>query len=97
LFDAAHAISRRRWRTILVGPNEVISMETPRQGDSQTREAFGVREFCARYSICRETFYEEVRRGRIQARKLGKKTVILRADAEKWASSLPALNLAVTA
>ena len=60
-----------------------------------TREAFAVREFCARYGICRQTFYNELKRGRINARKVGKKTVILRSDAEKWASSLPALNLAV--
>src|SRR5215471_8313308 len=65
--------------------------------DFSTREAFGVREFCARYGICRQTFYDEVKRGRIKAKKLGKKTVILRSDAEKWAASLPALDLAVIA
>jgi excisionase family DNA binding protein len=62
-----------------------------------TKQAFAVREFCARYGICRQTFYDEVKRGRIKAKKLGKKTVILRSDAEKWAASLPALNLAVAA
>jgi excisionase family DNA binding protein len=62
-----------------------------------TKQAFAVREFCARYGICRQTFYDEVKRGRIRAKKLGKKTVILRSDAENWASSLPALNLAVAA
>jgi hypothetical protein len=41
--------------------------------------------------------YDELKRGRIRAKKLGKKTVILRSDAENWASSLPALNLAVAA
>jgi len=61
------------------------------------REAFGVREFCACYGICRATFYDELRLGRIKAKKLGRKTIILRKDAEKWAASLPALNLAVTA
>ena len=65
--------------------------------DFSTREAFAVREFCARYGICRQTFYDEVKRGHIKAKKLGKKTVILRSDAEKWAASLPALNLAPTA
>jgi predicted DNA-binding transcriptional regulator AlpA len=60
--------------------------------DLSTREAFGVREFCARYGICRQTFYDEVKRGRIKAKKLGKKTVILRSDAENWAASLPELR-----
>jgi hypothetical protein len=61
------------------------------------REAFSVRAFCARYDICRQTFYDEIHRGRITAKKLGKKTVILRADAEAWAKSLPAINLTTTA
>jgi excisionase family DNA binding protein len=65
--------------------------------DFTDREAFAVREFCARYGICRQTFYDEIRRGRIKAVKLGKKTMILRADAEAWAKSLPALDLAATA
>jgi len=59
--------------------------------DITNREAFAVREFCARYGICRDTFYEEVRRGR--ALKLGKKTIVLKVDAESWAKSLPALQL----
>jgi hypothetical protein len=65
--------------------------------DIFNKEAFAVREFCVRYSICRDTFYSEVRRGRLRALKLGKKTIILRADAESWANSLPALDLAATA
>jgi len=60
--------------------------------DSMTREAFSVREFCARYGVCKQTFYDEIHRGRITAKKLGKKTVILRADAEVWAASLPELR-----
>src|SRR5215471_7863003 len=74
-------------------PYRSANMET--NMDFSTREAFAVREFCARYGICRQTFYDEVKRGRIKAKKLGKKTVILRSDAENWAASLPALNLVV--
>src|SRR6478736_1897556 len=47
--------------------------------DPTSREMFAVREFCARYDICRQTFYDELHRGRLVARKLGKKTVVLRA------------------
>ena len=46
------------------------------------------------YGICRDTFYAEVRRGRLRALKLGKKTIVLKTDAEGWAKSLPALELA---
>jgi len=49
-----------------------------------SREAYAVSEFCERYGICRQTFYDEVRRGRLRALKLGKKTVILKGDAENW-------------
>jgi len=62
--------------------------------DFSTREAFAVREFCARYGICRQTFYDEIKRGRIKARKLGKKTIVLKSDAEAWRDSLPPLKLA---
>jgi hypothetical protein len=50
-------------------------------------------EFCARYGICRDTFYSEVKRGRLRALKLGKKTIVLKDHAESWAKSLPALRL----
>jgi excisionase family DNA binding protein len=56
------------------------------------KEAFTVRELCARYGICRATFYAEVKRGRLRAIKLGKKTIVMRADAEVWAASLPELR-----
>jgi excisionase family DNA binding protein len=65
--------------------------------DISNKEAFAVREFCDRYGICRDTFYSEVKRGRLRALKLGKRTIILKVDAENWAKSLPALDLAATA
>jgi hypothetical protein len=65
--------------------------------DITNRDAFAIREFCSRYGICRDTFYAEVRRGRLRALKLGKKTIVLKVDAESWAKSLPALELAAEA
>jgi hypothetical protein len=58
-----------------------------------TTEALTVRQFCERYGLCRESFYREVRRGGLIARKLGAKTMVLRADADAWAASLPTLEL----
>jgi excisionase family DNA binding protein len=54
--------------------------------------AFTIAEYCRRYRICRETAYREIRAGRLPARKLGRKTLILRADAETWAAGLPELR-----
>jgi excisionase family DNA binding protein len=62
-----------------------------------TKAAFSVREFCARFNISRDCFYNEVKRGRLRARKLGRKTLILRADADAWAASLPALEIRASA
>jgi hypothetical protein len=61
--------------------------------DITNREAFAIRQFCARYGICRDTFYAEVRRGRLRALKVGKKTIVLKVDADSSAKSLPALEL----
>jgi excisionase family DNA binding protein len=57
------------------------------------RAAFSVTEFCQTYRVGRDRFYGEVRKGRLRAIKLGKRTLILKTDAESWASALPALDL----
>ena len=54
--------------------------------------AFTIKEFCNAYRLCREKAYQEVRACRLRAVKLGRKTLILRADAELWAASLPELR-----
>ena len=56
--------------------------------------ALTVKEFCDAYRLCREKAYQEVRARRLRAVKLGRKTLILRADAEVWAAALPELRTA---
>jgi excisionase family DNA binding protein len=63
----------------------------------EAREAYSVDELCKRFGICKETAYSEIRKRRLRAVKLGAKTLILKADAETWAASLPELQLAATA
>ena len=58
--------------------------------------AFTVAEFCSAYRICKATFYVQLRAGRISARKAGNKTLILKAEAERWANALLELNSATT-
>ena len=65
--------------------------------DLSGREAFAVGEFCERFGICRETFYQEVRRGRLRAVKLGAKTIVLKTDADAWVATMPPLELSATA
>ena len=54
--------------------------------------ALTLKDFCDAYRVCRETAYQQIRTGRLRAVKLGRKTLILRADADTWAASLPELR-----
>ncbi len=40
----------------------------------------------------RTTIYEEISAGRLKARKLGRRTIILDADLRQWLASLPAMR-----
>jgi excisionase family DNA binding protein len=54
--------------------------------------ALTLKDFCDAYRVCRETAYQQIRTGRLRALKVGRKTLILRADADSWAASLPELR-----
>jgi excisionase family DNA binding protein len=56
--------------------------------------ALTLKDFCEEYRMCRETAYKQIREGKLRAVKAGRKTLILRADAETWAASLPDLRTA---
>jgi hypothetical protein len=51
--------------------------------------AMTIDQFCRSYCVGRTKAYAELKSGRLLARKLGSKTIILRADAESWLRSLP--------
>ena len=51
--------------------------------------AMSVGEFCKWACIGRTKAYAEAKAGRLIFRKIGAKTIILRADAEGWLRSLP--------
>jgi excisionase family DNA binding protein len=76
---------------------ETDNHKEAKAADLSRREAFAVSEFCERYGIGRDTFYQEVRRGRLRAVKLGSKTIVLRTDAEAWVATMPPLELSATA
>jgi excisionase family DNA binding protein len=57
------------------------------------RKAFTIHEFAARNGIGKDKAYQEVREGRLRARKLGKRTLILDTDEAAWRDALPLLNL----
>lgn len=54
-----------------------------------TGGAMSVDEFCRWACIGKTKTYAEVKAGRLQLRKIGAKSIILRADAEAWLRDLP--------
>jgi excisionase family DNA binding protein len=56
---------------------------------SARQRAMSISEFSERYGPGRTTIYEEIKRGRLRARKCGKRTFITEDDAEDWLQSLP--------
>jgi hypothetical protein len=50
-------------------------------------------QFCREYSIGLTKFYAELAAGRLVARKLGRRTMILAEDARHWANSLPRVEV----
>ncbi len=60
--------------------------------DDAPRGAFSVREFCQWAGIGRTAFYEELKSGRLCAKKFGKRTLIPIPEARRWLEGLPALN-----
>lgn len=56
-----------------------------------TPAAISIDDFCRAYGIGRTKVYEEIGAGRLAARKVGSRTIILREDARAWLDSLPVL------
>jgi excisionase family DNA binding protein len=54
--------------------------------------ALSVKAFCKKANIGHDKFYDEVRKGRLRARKLGARTLIPLSEAERWLDSLPILE-----
>jgi excisionase family DNA binding protein len=55
--------------------------------------ALSIRECTAETGIGVNALYDAIRTGALKARKLGRKTIILRTDLERWLASLPVLDL----
>ncbi|MBR1197810.1 helix-turn-helix domain-containing protein [Bradyrhizobium sp. AUGA SZCCT0158] len=72
-------------------PNRILEREQQRRS---RQRALSVVEFAQRYGVGRTTTYEEIKSGRLPARKIGKRTIITVDDAEEWLSRLPVLGAA---
>jgi excisionase family DNA binding protein len=55
----------------------------------QKKRALSVKEAAQAAGIGRTTLFEEIRQGRITARKVGRRTIIVIEDLDAWLKSLP--------
>jgi hypothetical protein len=56
-------------------------------------DAYSLVNFASRHGISRSKVYGEIRAGRLTARKIGDRTIILAEDGKAWRESLPPANL----
>ena len=56
------------------------------------QRAMSIDEFCSRYGPGRTKVYQELKSGRLRARKIGTRTVIAEDDAEDWLRRLPVIE-----
>lgn len=56
------------------------------------KNAYTPAEICHRNGIGKTTLYAEIKSGRVEAIKIGRKTLITAAAEQDWLSSLPRIN-----
>jgi excisionase family DNA binding protein len=57
-------------------------------------KAYNIEEVCSRSSLGRTTIYQEIKAGRLRAKKIGRRTAVLETDYNLWMESLPELSTA---
>jgi excisionase family DNA binding protein len=79
--------------TIFDKNSEPVSQERkisePEQRFRDRHRAWSIDQFCQCFGIGRTTVYEQIKQGRLRARKIGKRTIITDHDAEEWLRHLP--------
>ena len=54
--------------------------------------AYTVRQACAAAALSRSYAYAQIRKGQLQARRRGRRVIILARDLEDWLDRLPSAN-----
>jgi excisionase family DNA binding protein len=71
-------------------------MEKPQCGNCRSsldhRLGYSIEQLCRAASIGRQTAYDEIAAGRLVAIKINRRTLIRRADAERWLESAPQIK-----
>jgi excisionase family DNA binding protein len=69
------------------------NISEPERQRRDRQRAMSLAEFCEDYNVGRTTAYQEIKAGRLRARKCGKRTIITEDDAENWLSHLPTIEV----
>jgi predicted DNA-binding transcriptional regulator AlpA len=65
--------------------------------NNRNRLAYSIEELSAGSGASRSKIYQEIASGRLKARKLGSRTIVLPQDGEEWLRSLPLFEPAASA
>lgn len=76
--------------------NQTASILVPVQ-EPRLRGALSIKDFARLFKISSCKVYDEIRQGRLHAKKVGTRTVVFWEEAERWASELPTVDLASVA
>ncbi|WP_454628445.1 hypothetical protein [Bradyrhizobium cenepequi] len=71
-----------------------VPSPAPADQPAATDGAMSIDEFCRRYCVGKTKAYAEAKAGRLQMLKIGSKTVVARAEAQRWLNSLPTASAA---
>lgn len=74
---------RKREEKIAQVKKEQILVEIPKEQSFRNKEFLTIAEACSLLSTSRMTIYRQIKKGRINALKLGRRTIIRKADIEK--------------
>ena len=58
----------------------------------RSRVAYSIAEAMALSGLGRDTLYKQIHSGRLPARKLGRRTIVLASDLQRFLEALPRLN-----
>jgi excisionase family DNA binding protein len=91
LFQEAQLSIFEQKRNNFSGSSNVNSEPSP--GVREPSFAWSINEFCDRFGLGRTTVYEQIKLGRLRARKIGKRTIITHEDVEAWLRNLPSVGV----
>jgi excisionase family DNA binding protein len=60
--------------------------------ETSPQRVFSIEEFCRNFGVGRTKVYEELKLGRLRARKIGRRTIITAEDAGSWLRRLPLMT-----